>query len=121
MIWPVTPLNYAKLALAVLQLTAALAIPTRTVRWTAVNPAQDDPIAFDDSVSHLHQTNRREIQARNEYRSSAFYRRQQSSAAVYPTCSETYNPALSVAHYRGVDVQGGDVGCFRAQVCRCDC
>jgi hypothetical protein len=109
MIWSTTRLRCAALALALVELTSAAVVHTRTIRWTNLNPAQDITKVADDSVSYLHQTNRREIQARNEYRNSPFYRRQQASAAVYPICSATYNGELSVARYRGVDVQGGDV------------
>lgn len=100
----------ATLFACLLQLSLGATIPTRTVKENNIAAqraaTKRAPLT---SAARLRQTNAREIRARNVIRNDPLYKRQQSSARVYPTCSADFAPLLTSARYVGSDMAGGMV------------
>ncbi|KAI5449300.1 hypothetical protein NCC49_004803 [Naganishia albida] len=98
----------ATLFACLLQLSLGATIPTRTVKEDIIAArraaTKRAPLT---SAARLRQTNAREIRARNIIRNDPLYKRQQSSARVYPTCSADFAPLLTSARYVGSDMAGG--------------
>jgi hypothetical protein len=103
-------LTLATVVACLLQLSLGASIPTRTVKEDIVAARrsvnlQKAPLAS----SRFRQTNAREIRARTIIRNDPLYKRQQTSARVYPTCSADFGPLFTSARYLGSNMAGGGV------------